>query len=148
MRFSAKGEGVHDANAGLKVAIDLLKPIKANYPNISNADLWSLAAVVAVKEMGGPTIDWNSGRIDALTHHQSAPDGRLPDATKGCPHLREVFNRMEFNDQEIVALSGAHSVGSCHGDRSGFVGPWTSDPHKFDNEYFVNLLKCDWYETE
>jgi catalase (peroxidase I) len=25
--------------------------------------------------------------------------------------LRKVFNRMGFNDQEIVALSGAHALG-------------------------------------
>jgi cytochrome c peroxidase len=29
---------------------------------------------------------------------------------------------MGFNDQEIVALSGAHALGRCHGDRSGFEG--------------------------
>lgn len=33
---------------------------------------------------------------------------------------------MGFNDQEIVALSGAHTLGRCHADRSGFVGPWTN----------------------
>lgn len=26
-----------------------------------------------------------------------------------------------FNDQEIVALSGAHALGRCHADRSGYV---------------------------
>ena len=26
-----------------------------------------------------------------------------------------------FNDQEIVALSGAHALGRCHTDRSGYV---------------------------
>jgi cytochrome c peroxidase len=29
---------------------------------------------------------------------------------------------MGFNDQEIVALSGAHALGRCHSDRSGFKG--------------------------
>ena len=41
------------------------------------------------------------------------PDGRLPDASKGPPHLRDIFYRMGFNDQEIVALSGAHALGRC-----------------------------------
>ena len=27
---------------------------------------------------------------------------------------------MGFNDQEIVALSGAHSLGRCHPDASGY----------------------------
>ena len=39
------------------------------------------------------------------------PDGRLPDASKGPPHIRDIFYRMGFNDQEIVALSGAHALG-------------------------------------
>lgn len=34
--------------------------------------------------------------------------------------------RMGFNDQEIVALCGAHTLGRCHSDRSGFLGPWTN----------------------
>jgi catalase (peroxidase I) len=50
-------------------------------------------------------------------------------------HLRIIFNRMGFNDQEIVALSGAHALG-CHTDRSGFEGPWQFSPTTFSNEYF------------
>ena len=42
--------------------------------------------------------------------------------------------------QAIVALSGAHTVGKCHLDRSGFDGPWTEDPLKFDNTYFSELM--------
>ncbi len=41
------------ANAGLKVARDLLEPIKEKFPWISYADLWTLAGVTAVEEMGG-----------------------------------------------------------------------------------------------
>lgn len=40
---------------------------------------------------------------------------QLPDASQGAEHLREVFYRMGFNDREIVALSGAHTLGRCHG---------------------------------
>lgn len=43
---------------------------------------------------------------------------------------------MGFNDQEIVALSGAHALGRCHTDRSGFEGPWQFSPTTFSNEYF------------
>ena len=44
-----------------------------------------------------------------------------------------------FNDQEIVALSGAHALGRCHADASGFVGPWTPTPTTFNNLYFKLL---------
>ncbi len=49
-----------------------------------------------------------------------------------------------FNDQEIVALSGAHAVGRCHADRSGFDGPWQHSPTSFNNEYFRLLLSEKW----
>ncbi len=60
--------------------------------------------------------------------------GFLPDASQGADHLRKVFYRMGFNDKEIVALSGAHTLGRCHEVRSGFDGPWTHAPLRFDNE--------------
>ena len=47
---------------------------------------------------------------------------------------------MGMSDQEIVALSGAHAVGMCHPDRSGFIGPWTTTALDFDNAFFVNLV--------
>lgn len=31
--------------------------------------------------------------------------------------------------------------GRAHRERSGFEDPWTKDPLKFDNSYFVELLK-------
>jgi cytochrome c peroxidase len=54
--------------------------------------------------------------VDSLENSDVTPDGRLPEADKGNPMataagLRTVFNRMGFNDQEIVALSGAHALG-------------------------------------
>jgi cytochrome c peroxidase len=72
------------------------------------------------------------------------PDGRLPDASQGNKHLRAIFNRMGFNDQEIVALSGAHALGRCHTDRSGFDGPWTFSPTVVTNEYYKLLLNEKW----
>lgn len=140
------GEADHGANAGLQIAVDLLAPFKEKFPHFSNADIWSLAAVVAIKELGGPTISWRAGRPDARGL-DSAPEGRLPDATQGCPHLRDVFYKMGFNDQDIVALSGAHAIGMCHGDRSGFVGPWTVSPLVMNNDFYRNLVNMKWEKT-
>jgi catalase (peroxidase I) len=142
MRF--KPECQYGANAGLDKARDLLEQVKKSNPGVSYADIWSLAAVVAVAEMGGPSIPWRWGRVDAKDGSVCPPDGRLPDASKTQDHVREVFNRMGFDDKEIVALLGAHTVGECHADRSGFVGPWTHDKLGFDNSYFTELFENEW----
>jgi len=148
MRFTDAGEGLFGANAGLPtVAVKLLADIAAKYAAvISNADLWALAANVAIKQMGGPEIPTRFGRVDATSSAESVASqvGRLPDGDKGSDHLREIFSPKGFSDREIVALSGAHTVGRCHADRSGFDGPWTADPLKFDNSYFVDMLEKKW----
>jgi len=104
------------------------------HTGLTYADLWTLAGKVAIEEAGGPVIPWRpgmydippplskvathtfyvngiSGRSDFPDQTKTVPDGRLPDATKGADHLRDIFYRMGFNDQEIVALSGAHALG-------------------------------------
>ncbi len=93
MRFEP--ESVHGANSGLDVARQLLEKVKQEFSWISYGDLWTLAGVAAVQEMAGPHIPWRPGRIDGFSH-QATPDGRLPDATQGSDHLRNVFYRMGF----------------------------------------------------
>ncbi|KAG8064041.1 hypothetical protein GUJ93_ZPchr0004g39866 [Zizania palustris] len=107
----------HQANAGIKIAIDLLEPIKQKHPKITYADLYQLAGVVAVEVTGGPTIDFVPGRKDSSVCPE---EGRLPDAKQGASHLRDVFYRMGLSDKNIVALSGGHTLGKARPERSGF----------------------------
>lgn len=84
--------------------------------------------MTSIRALGGPEVPWTPGRTDysdeqAAATHRGDVGSRLPDGAKGADHIREVFGRMGFNDQEIVALSGAHNLGRCHSDRSGFEGP-------------------------
>lgn len=141
MRFAP--EGGHGANAGLQNARNFLEPIKEAFPWISYSDLWTLAGVCAVQEMQGPTIPWRPGRKDK-DEASCTPDGRLPDASKTEDHIRAIFGRMGFNDQEMVALSGAHALGRCHSDRSGFEGPWTFSPTILTNDYYKLLMEEKW----
>jgi len=142
MRFSAEKD--HGANAGLHIARQLLEPIKAKYPGLTYADLWTLGGAVAIEEMGGPKIPWRPGRTDDIDGKLCTPDGRLPDAGKGQDHVREIFSRMGFDDREMVALIGAHALGRCHRDRSGFSGPWTRSPTTVSNSFYLELLKPGW----
>ena len=104
------------------------------------------------------------GRKDAPGPESLTPEGNLPaggapgpkGAAGAAAHLRDVFGRMGFGDQETVALSGAHTLGRAKPSRSGFGkevtkytanGPgtpggssWCREWLKWDNEYFANLL--------
>ncbi|KAI3717107.1 hypothetical protein L1987_68477 [Smallanthus sonchifolius] len=113
----------HGANNGLKIAIDLCEEVKSKHPRVTYADLYQLAGVVAVEVTGGPTINFVPGRKDS---NMSPNEGRLPDAKQG----QSVHDLLES--------------GKAHPERSGFdEKPWTKDPFKFDNSYFVELLKGD-----
>lgn len=175
----------HGANAGLAGAVKLLEPVKEAYPGVSYADIFQMASARGIALAGGPTIDMKYGRVDATGPEQCSPEGNLPDAEAGPEgkfggpggtastedsaaewHLRKVFYRMGLGDEEIVALSGAHTFGRAYADRSG-VGaektkftdgtptkladgsktdkytpggsPWVEDWLVFDNSYFTTI---------
>jgi catalase (peroxidase I) len=107
-------EANDDANAGLGIARDLLIPVEKSHPHVSVSDVWALAGAAAVEKTGGPKVPVGLGRVDQTDGTKCPPNGRLPDASQGAQHLRDVFYRMGFNDQEIVVLSGAHTLGRCH----------------------------------
>ncbi|ODV89151.1 hypothetical protein CANCADRAFT_32495 [Tortispora caseinolytica NRRL Y-17796] len=140
-------EGKDPDNAGLEYARGFLEPIKAQFPWITYADLWTLGGVVALKALGGPSVKWQPGRVDYVDEKNVPPNGRLPDGSKGQSHVREVFYRMGFTDPEIVALIGAHNLGRCHVDRSGFDGQWVPNPTRFTNTFYKLLLHEEWHEV-
>ena len=156
MRF--KEEQAHAANGGLSVtAIRWMQNVHDKHPGISYGDLYTLGGVVAVKTLGGPVIPWGYGRVDTDNKNLIPSEGRLPDPATppGSPateldaaHLRKIFGRMGLNDQDIVALSGAHAVGRCHPGFSGYDGPWQFNEDRFDNAYFslLNLPNFAWSE--
>ncbi|KAG6675106.1 hypothetical protein I3843_15G079400 [Carya illinoinensis] len=147
----------HAANAGLVNALKLIQPIKDKYPGVTYADLFQLASATAIEEAGGPKIPMKYGRVDVTAPTDCPEEGRLPDAGPPSPadHLREVFYRMGLSDKEIVALSGAHTLGRSRPERSGWGKPetkytkdgpgapggqsWTVQWLKFDNSYFKDI---------
>ena len=141
-------ESAWGANAGLAEVRKVVEKVARDH-GLSRADAYTLAGVVAVAHMGGPEVPWAAGRSDAADGSTSPPDGRLPDADKGSlggtvAHLRAIFYRMGFDDRDIVALSGAHALGRCHEEASGYWGPWTFAETTFSHEYFRLLLEETW----
>jgi len=134
----------YGANAGLSKAVNFLKSFKAKYPAVSWADLIQMASACAIEATGGPKIPMAYGRADAKDgsacpapkSRGTADNAGLPDAMPpfGCgagdaaTHLRNIFFRMGFDDEGIVALSGAHTLGRAFKERSGTVDFGYGDP--------------------
>jgi len=171
-------ELAHPNDAGLDGAVELLRPLHERNPGVSWSDLIQMCSAAAIEASGGPRIPMRYGRVDDPRGPDAVPPvNRLPDGappfhrSKGrCPwrisgdpspadHLRRVFHRMGLSDQEIVALSGAHTLGRAYKQRSGLPsmnetvytehGPgtrggmsWTKDWLAFDNAYYVELKEA------
>eukprot|EP01123_Difflugia_compressa_P013103 TRINITY_DN5886_c0_g1_i1.p1 TRINITY_DN5886_c0_g1~~TRINITY_DN5886_c0_g1_i1.p1 ORF type:complete len:315 (-),score=68.14 TRINITY_DN5886_c0_g1_i1:124-1068(-) len=154
MRYPA--QAADPADNGLYTARDPLETIitqgKFNM-TITKADFWQFAGDVALEYMGGPHVIFRPGREDwdesQITPFDRLPDGafQFPDFPPATQYIRDIFYRMGFNDQEIVALIGGHTLGMCHAEWSGFFGPWTTDPNSFDNDFFKELLTLTWSVT-
>ncbi|KAI8831692.1 heme peroxidase [Chytriomyces cf. hyalinus JEL632] len=129
----------------------MVDSVKANFPDISLADLVSFAGALSVTAMGGPTINWRAGRNDAKTALDAPINLTTASAkaTDGVDELRAFFSdRLGLSDRDIVALMGAHNLGNCHVWKSGYAGPWSSTPFNLTNEYFQLLQYPENYTTE
>eukprot|EP00435_Cladocopium_sp_Y103_P018028 s3531_g4.t1 len=62
--------------------------------------------------------------------------GRLPDGDKGIDHLREIFHPKGFDDKDIVALSGAHTVGTSS---LATLVPWNQIPRFVPGETDIRV---------
>ncbi|KAF7848313.1 hypothetical protein BT93_L2104 [Corymbia citriodora subsp. variegata] len=124
-------------NAGLKKPVKILEKAKgevdARRP-VSWADMIAVAGAEAVSVCEGPIIPVVLGRLDSM---KPDPEGRLPEETLDAFGLKKCFQRKGLSTQELVALSGAHTLGS-----KGF-----GNPVVFDNSYYKVLLEKPWMSS-
>ncbi|KAG6706502.1 hypothetical protein I3842_07G224800 [Carya illinoinensis] len=121
-------------NVGLKKPVKILDKAKTEVDAIrpaSWADMIAVAGAEAVSVCGGPTIPVPLGRLDSM---EPDPEGKLPQESLDAPSLKQCFQRKGLTTQDLVALSGAHTVGN-----KGF-----GNPTVFDNAYFKILLQKPW----
>ena len=141
-------------NRGLNAMMEPIAGLmRAKHPLLSHADLWVLAAYVAVESCGGPVIPFTGGRFDAKSGDRcpfgDAPKlpphnllgSRLPclDYGPGNPkgkdaaereaptiaHLREVAGRIGLTDREVVVL-----LLGCRGKKRGRPTAPAGDPRR------------------
>ncbi|XP_024985785.1 putative L-ascorbate peroxidase 6 isoform X2 [Cynara cardunculus var. scolymus] len=124
-------------NKGLKKSLKILveaKKIVDETQPVSLADMIAVAGAEAVSLCGGPKIPVQLGRLDSMVPD---PEGKLPEETLDAFGLKHSFQRKGFSTQELVALSGAHTLGS-----KGF-----GNPVIFDNAYYKVLLEKPWLSS-
>lgn len=116
-------------------------------------------------QLSGPTWAVQLGRRDTRTASQSAANSNLPSPSSSAAALVSAFASKGLDSRDLVALSGAHTVGKARCSSFGDVaGPATDDvtrcvtatcsapgsgdtlrdldfltPAVFDNLYFVEL---------
>ncbi|XP_057959729.1 putative L-ascorbate peroxidase 6 isoform X2 [Malania oleifera] len=124
-------------NAGLKKSLQIVEKAKNEVDLIqpaSWADMIAVAGAEAVSVCGGPKIPVQIGRLDLTAPD---PEGKLPQESLDASGLKRCFQRKGLSTQELVALSGAHTLGN-----KGF-----GNPTVFDNSYFQVLLEKPWMSS-
>jgi L-ascorbate peroxidase len=115
-----------------QTCMELIAEAKDAYPMLSWADLVALGGAAAVQKCGGPVIEIGLGRSDTT---ELSPPNRLPGGYEGADMLKRMFARMGLEPRDLVALSGAHTLG--HTQRK----PFTDDPWVFSNRYYTQLVE-------
>lgn len=165
-------QDIRPQNGGLRqTALDLIESIRdkvhraCGWRSVSCTDIMNLATREAVKQSGGPDYTVPTGRLDSLEPApRTAVEQSLPAPFFDVSQLLENFGRKGMENLDLVALSGAHTIGkaSCgsfsnrFGENTAFmqalsktcrdIPGWRQDldvttPNDFDNAYFVNLLQ-------
>jgi len=115
-----------------QACMELLALAKEQFPTVSWADLVAIGGAAAIEKTGGPAIRVGLGRTDA---DEPSPPHRLPGGYEGATMLKRMFARMGLGVRDLVALSGAHTLGFTQRK------PFTHDPWVFSNSYYTQLVE-------
>ncbi|EEF51117.1 Lignin-forming anionic peroxidase precursor, putative [Ricinus communis] len=80
---------------------------------VSCADIVAVAARDASVAVGGPSWTVKLGRRDSTSASQRLADANLPGFTDSLESLISLFERKGLSARDMVALSGAHTIGQA-----------------------------------
>ncbi|KAK8556099.1 hypothetical protein V6N13_070168 [Hibiscus sabdariffa] len=80
-------------------------------PVVSCADILAVAARDSVVALGGPTWKVRLGRRDSTRARLDLANTELPSPSLDLPGLLNNFRKQGLNRRDLVALSGAHTLG-------------------------------------
>ncbi|OIV90002.1 hypothetical protein TanjilG_00348 [Lupinus angustifolius] len=111
--LSLAGDGF-DTVIKAKAAVDAVPQCRNK---VSCADILALATRDVVALGGGPSYSVELGRFDGLVSRASDVTGRLPQPEFKLNQLNTLFASNGLTQTDMVALSGAHTLGFSHCDR-------------------------------
>ncbi|KAL2652463.1 hypothetical protein R1flu_020591 [Riccia fluitans] len=120
LNSNPRGSAEKDAQPNLTLqgfaVIDQAKAaLERTCPGVfSCADILALAARDAVSFIGGPRWRVPLGRRDGTVSRASEANAQLPGTSMGFRALASNFAAKGFNENDLVILSGAHTIGLTH----------------------------------
>ncbi|KAL3630533.1 hypothetical protein CASFOL_023517 [Castilleja foliolosa] len=114
-----KGEQSAAPNLNSLRGFDVIDRIKSNVNGVcknnvvSCADILALAARESVVQLQGHGWNLTFGRRDSRTASKTAAVNNLPSPTMDLNKLIQTFANLKFSVPELVALSGAHTIGQA-----------------------------------
>ncbi|KAF5958646.1 hypothetical protein HYC85_005871 [Camellia sinensis] len=145
----------------LEMALTLIKAkqaVEAACPDVAScADILTIAAKDTVVLAGGPSFSVELGRRDRRISLASCVAGNLAKPFFDLTQLNAIFVKNNLTQFDMIALSGAHTVGVSHCNNvenrlysfspsSPNIGPTIVinvdpvTPGTFDNVYYQNLI--------
>ncbi|KAH9314546.1 hypothetical protein KI387_023173, partial [Taxus chinensis] len=112
------GEKTAAPNANSLRGFDVIDNIKAQVETacrgvVSCADILTLAARDSVVQLGGPAWPVTLGRRDSRTASLSGANSNLPAPSSNLTALISAFGAQGLSPRDMVALSGAHTIGQA-----------------------------------
>lgn len=100
---------------GFDVVVRAKTQLEIDCPGVvSCSDVLALATRDLVTMLGGPFYPVPLGRKDALASKADTVEGSIPRPNMTVSQMISIFAAKGFTVQEMVALSGAHTVGFSH----------------------------------
>ncbi|KAH9303639.1 hypothetical protein KI387_008043, partial [Taxus chinensis] len=103
------------AGDGFDTVIKAKQAVEKVCPNtVSCADILAIATRDVIGLVGGPGYNVELGRRDGTISQAVRVDGNLPKASFNLNQLVSLFNKKGLTQTDMVALSGAHTLGFSH----------------------------------
>ncbi|CAN8328347.1 unnamed protein product [Cochlearia groenlandica] len=107
---SLAGDGF-DTVIKAKQAVDAVPSCRNK---VSCADILTIATRDVVNLAGGPFYKVELGRRDGVSSTASSVEGKLPKPTLDVNQLTSLFAKNGLSLKDMIALSGAHTLGFAH----------------------------------